>query len=263
MERKTLVHLENVSWIRNKKYLLKNLTWKINKGENWILFGPNGSGKTSLLKMLLGYIFPTSGKLYILDGHAGRVNFFDIRKKIGLVSTALESLIHPADLAIEVIISGQDGATRLWHEPSREVLRKAVELSKMLEIKDCLEMEYGLLSQGEKKKILIARALIVEPRLLVLDEPCESLDIGAREDFLKILEKIHEQPNPPSIIHATHRTEEITRIFNNILLLKEGQKFSEGKIQDVLTSGTLSKLFETPLELMEKKQRYFCLAKNI
>lgn len=254
---KEIISVDKVSFRRGKKRILKNINWKVHEGEHYVVFGPNASGKTTLLKLVTGYLWPTKGKISVFGKAFGTVNLSELRKKIGWISTSLEWLIYDEDPALEIVLSGKSASTRLWKKATSKDSRKAERLLKMLKCGDIPERPYGVLSQGERKKVLIARSLMSEPELLILDEPCEGLDLLSREKFLEDISALSRLKKSPTIIFVTHHVEEILNIFNKILLLKEGSVFSDGPIEQVLNSKNISRLFGLKLEIKKKKGRHF------
>ncbi len=252
-----LIKAHNVEYMQRNNPIIKNISWEMKRKQNWVLFGPNGSGKTTFLRMITGYIRPSSGKLSVLGKEIGHTNLPRLRKKIGWVSSSLESLIHKNDPVLEIVVAGFTGSTRMWEKPDEKYIQKAKRSLLDLGItENKFFLKYGLLSQGEQKKVLIARALVLEPELLILDEPCEGLDIGARETFLSDLERLDRIKQNVSILLVTHHVEEIIPIFQKILILKEGMVYKSGDIKQVLTSNCLSVLFGIHIELRQHNQRF-------
>ena len=252
----SVIELDSVGYRRKEQYILREITWNIKPGENWVLFGPNGSGKTTLLKILTGYIHPSEGVAHVLGERIGRTNLPELRKRIGWISTSITDLIHVDDPAIEIVLAGVEASTRLWFNPTLGHEARAKELLIQLGCLSTQNKPYGVLSQGEQKKVLIARALMNEPGLLILDEPCEGLDIASREQFLRDLLKLDSITPRPTIIFVSHYVEEILPFFTHILLLKRGNVFHSGTIQSLMNSEILSSLFEIPLEVTAKEKRY-------
>jgi iron complex transport system ATP-binding protein len=252
----SIIELDSVSYRRKEQYLFRNISWRIRPGENWVLFGPNGSGKTTLLKLITGYIHPSEGVAHVLGERIGRTNLPELRKQIGWISTSITDLIHDDDPAIEIVLAGAKASTRLWFTPTLEHEARANDLLIQLGCVSILNKPYGILSQGEQKKILIARALMNEPSLLILDEPCEGLDIASREQFLRDILKLESITPRPTIIFVSHYVEEILPFFTHILYLKQGNLFHSGTLQALMNSEMLSSLFEIPLEVSVKEKRY-------
>ncbi|QCJ42116.1 ABC transporter ATP-binding protein [Bacillus sp. S3] len=243
-----VVQLENISLKRDGKSILQDIQWDIKKGENWVLFGLNGSGKTAILNLLNAYNFPTEGKITVLGMEFGKTYLGEkLRKQIGFISSSLQEKFHPGDNGFEVVLSGAFATIGLYEMPTDEMRRKA---SKLLEDLGCIEYanrNYETLSQGEKQRVLIGRALMADPALLIFDEPTNGLDFIAREHLLDSIERISGSPDAPTMIYVTHHAEEILPVFNKSLLLKEGQVFAKGNTKDMISSEQLSQFFQMPV----------------
>jgi len=253
---KLVVQLENVSLIRDGKWILQDITWEIEKGEHWVLFGLNGSGKTAILNLLNAYYFPTKGKITVLDLEFGKTYLGEkLRKQIGFVSASLQEKFHPDDNAFEVVLSGAYASIGLYETPTDNIREKAIALLEELGCIEYANRNYSTLSQGEKQRVLIARALMADPSLLILDEPTNGLDFIAREQLLESVERIINNPNGPTIIYVTHHVEEILPAFNKTLLLKKGQVFAAGETKRMITSKTLSEYFNLPVKVRWENER--------
>lgn len=253
---KHVFQLSNVSYLREDRIILDHIDWTVDPGEHWIVFGPNGSGKTTLLRILNGYIWPTTGNVEVLGERFGDADIPTLRKSIGWVSKSLENLIHEEDPAIEIVLAGSFAGTVLWQEVDDRAEGKARMLMVQLGLIDESEKAYRVLSQGEQMKVLIARALMAKPRLLVLDEPCEGLDIASKEQLLKDLPRL-AAIDGLTILMVTHHVEEIRSPFFKILVLKAGIVFARGSIETVITSETLSALFDMDIEVEQVAGRYY------
>jgi len=253
---KLVLQLENISLKRGETWILKDVNWQIEKGQNWILFGLNGAGKTSLLNLLNAYYFPTIGKISVLGMEFGKTYLAErLRKQIGFVSSSLQQKFHQDDNAFEVVLSGAFASIGLYETPTDEMRKKAVTLLDQLGCLDYANRDYETLSQGEKQRILIARALMAEPPLLILDEPTYGLDFIAREKLLESIEEISKSPNAPTMIYVTHHVEEILPVFNKTLLLKDGQVFASGDTAEMISSKQLSLFFELPVSVLWTNNR--------
>ncbi|MHA1681951.1 MAG: ABC transporter ATP-binding protein [Promethearchaeota archaeon] len=248
--------LNRVSYKRKGSYLLDDISWRVKENENWAIIGPNGAGKTTLFKILAGYLFPSEGSVTIFG--ETRINFPELRKSVGWMSTALESYIHFQDRAIEIVASGVFGGTRLWHDVGPGVLDGARTVLDALNV-DGVQVgrkPYGVLSQGEQKKVLIARALITGPRMLILDEPCAGLDICAREYLLRDLEAYMNNNPRLQILYSTHHVDEIRPFFQKVLLMKNGKKHACGPVPEMINTNMLSRLFGTGIKVENENGRY-------
>lgn len=251
-----IIQLENTCLKRDGAWILENINWKVNKGEHWVIFGLNGAGKTALLNVLNAYEFPTKGKVKVLNKEFGKTMLGeDLRKKIGLVSSSLQQKFYPTDNAFEIVLSGAFASIGLYEVPSEENREKAISLLKELGCYEYADRLYETLSQGERQRVLIARALMSDPEILILDEPTNGLDFIAREALLETVERIGESKNGPTILYVTHHVEEILPIFQKTLLLRKGRVFASGKTIDMISSSTLSSFFELPVEVIWNHNR--------
>ncbi len=251
-----MLSISNVRYVRGDKVILNGITWQVQRGEHWVIFGPNSSGKTTLLRAINGYVWPTEGQVQVLGETFGETDLSELRKRIGWVSRSLESLEHDEDPAIEIVMAGAFAGTVLWQDVGEPDKARAIELLTQVGIAGSATRPYGLLSQGEQKKVLIARALMARPGLIVLDEPCEGLDMASKERFLDDLVRIASARDAPAIIMVTHHVDEILPFFTNVLVLKNGRVFACGTTHEVITSRMLSDLFGLPIEVGENGGRF-------
>lgn len=251
-----VIELENVSLIKDGEEILHNVTWKVNEGEHWVLFGLNGAGKSVILSLLNGYYYPTKGTVRVLNYEFGKVDIREkIRRKIGLVSSSLQEKLYKTDNAYEIVLSGAFTSIGLYETPTDEMREKAITLMKQLGCFKYANRNYGLLSQGEKQRVLIARALMNEPKILILDEPTNGLDFVAREQLLETIEQIAQKENGPNLIYVTHHVDEILPEFKKILLLRKGKVYETGDTKEIINSETFSDFFEMPVEVIWKNNR--------
>jgi iron complex transport system ATP-binding protein len=248
--------LEEVSFVRRRRLILDRINWRIAPGSHWVLLGANGSGKTTLLQLLAGYLWPSEGRLTVLGHPFGRVDLRELRRSIGWVGSFLQAQIPPAQLPLDLVVSGKYASLGLFAQPTAEDHRQALELAAQLHCAHVLETPYGMLSQGEKQRFLLARALIHQPRLLILDEPCAGLDLPAREQLLQTLERLGRGPHGPTMILVTHHLEEIMPVWSHVLLLKQGRCVAQGEKEAVLVSDLLTAAFEFPLTVTRDGERY-------
>lgn len=237
--------------------ILKDVTWRVQAGEHWCLAGLNGSGKTTLLNLINGYIWPTTGSISVLGKKFGECDLRELRRQIGWVSTSLQERLHGHELAERIVLSGKFASIGLYEQPDQTDVGQAAALLSFLGCEELRKRTYATLSQGERQKVLIARALMASPRLLILDEPCTGLDLIAREQVLSMIRKITEQPDAPTLIYVTHHIEEILPCFTHTLLLKNGEVYTTGRTPEVLTTERLSHFYETPVEIQQKSGRYW------
>lgn len=252
---KEIVHMEDVSLIRNGKTVLKDINWQIHQGEHWALIGLNGAGKTTLLNILNGYMWPTTGNVRVLERRFGETDIRQLRKAIGWVSSALQERIRGSSIVEDIIMSGKFSSFGLYDEVTEKDKKEAYRIMEQLDILYLKGRMYQTCSQGEQQRILIGRALMNEPELLILDEPTNGLDFIARESLLHSIQQLMLKDNSPTIIFVTHHTEEILPEFTNTLLLRKGTVFAEGKTKDVLTNELLTNFFNQPAHLHWQNNR--------
>lgn len=258
-----VLDLEKVSLKRGGAWILKDIDWKIRKGEHWVLFGLNGAGKTAILKMLNAYYFPTCGNVTVVGKEFGKTPLGEqLRTKIGFVSSSIQQMFYPSDSAYQIILSGAFASIGLYETPTDEMRNKAVSLLEKLGCMDYADRGYETLSQGERQRVLIARALMANPELLILDEPATGLDFLARESLLETIGEIAVQPDAPTLIYVTHHLEEILPVFDKTLFLRRGEVFASGDTKDMITSHRLSEFFELPVDIIWQNNRPLLSKKN-
>lgn len=248
--------LRDLRVLRGGVSILHNVSWEVAKGQHWVLLGANGSGKSSLLSALSGYLPPTLGSCSVLGQHFGQSDWRDLRAKLGIVSAALASLMHPEEPAARTVLTGRDGGIDLWGPVTKTEREEALLWLDKVEAQDLADRPWGVLSQGERQRVLIARALIRSPKLLILDEPCAGLDPVAREALLAFLGRLIRRKNGTSVVLVTHHVEEILPEFTHALLLHGGTVAATGPIGSTLTEPNLSKIFNAPLKLTKRAGRY-------
>jgi len=258
-----MIDIKNVSWRRQGKEILRDVSWEVKKGEHWAVLGLNGAGKTTLLNMVNGYIWPTTGEVSVLGNQFGKVDIHQLRRSIGWVSSSLGERINGRHTVEDIVVSGKFASVGLvFAEPKAGDFDKASELMTMLGIDYAYGRPYEKCSQGEKQKILIARGLMAEPKLLILDEPTTGLDFIAKEDLLQTIEQIAKAEDAPTIIFVTHHIEEVLPTFSHMLLLENGTVFAEGLREDVLTSADMSRLYDREIQVDWHNNRAWMTLKN-
>lgn len=251
-----LLDVSKLHVTRGRMAILRDVSWRVTKGEHWAILGANGSGKTTLLKTLTGYMTPTSGELSLLGGRYGACDWRDLRLHVGVVTSAFAAAIPPAELALDTVISGKFAQLDLWHRVSPRDSRTAARWLRFVGLGPLADREWAYLSQGERQRVLIARALMASPRILILDEPCAGLDPVAREHFLRFLDRLARRRSAPALVLVTHHAEEIVPAFTHALLLRRGRVLASGPRRSILTSTNLSAAFGAPLRLGRRGERY-------
>lgn len=251
-----IVELNDIRFVRNGTPILDGISWRIDPGQHWALLGANGSGKTTLLKILTGYEWPTSGTVCVLGQPFGQCDIRELRKTIGWVSSSLEHRIPPRLTASRVVASGIDasiGVYRAYTADEEGAVQSALDEMGVVALS---ERHYGLLSQGEQQRVIIARALVAKPRLLILDEPCAGLDPAARHHFLSDLAELALRDSSPTVVVVTHHVEEIGAWTKCTLALRNGAVAAQGPTAQVVTSETLSRVFDLPCDVRKVKGVY-------
>lgn len=244
------ITLENVTLSRQNKTLLKDITWKVNKGEHWAILGLNGSGKTSLLKLITAEYWTSQGSVEVLGNKFGGTDISNMRTKIGIVGSFIAERLSPHMLAEKIVLTGKYKSSILYTEYGEKELNEARQMLISIGGEHLLGRIYASLSQGEKQLLLIARSLMEEPEILILDEATSGLDLFAREKLLRQIEQITTLPKAPTILYVTHHAEEITRSFTHVLLLKKGQIIAEGLKNEVLTETILSDFYDQKVSIV-------------
>lgn len=242
--------LTNVSLEGQNKKLLNNVTWQVNKGEHWAILGLNGSGKTSLLKLITAEYWTSQGSVEVLGNQFGGTDISNIRTKIGIVGSFIAERLSPHMLAEKIVLTGKYKSSILYTEYGEKELEEARQMLISIGGEHLLGRIYASLSQGEKQLLLIARSLMESPEILILDEATSGLDLFAREKLLTQIEQITSLPNAPTIIYVTHHAEEITRSFTHVLLLKKGNIIAKGPKNEVLTEEILSDFYDQPVSIV-------------
>lgn len=250
-----VIEMKHIYWSRNNKAILKDINWQVRKGEHWAVLGLNGSGKSTILNIINGYIWPSKGQISVLGHPFGKVDLRELRKSIGWVSSSLQEKLYSGIATQDVVISGKFASIGLYDQPTEEDHERATSLMHDLSCFHLYDRVYDSCSQGEKQKILIARALMASPQLLILDEPCNGLDFISRESLLESINQIAIGENAPTILLVTHHVEEITPVFNRTLLIRNGQVFAKGTTKELLNRERLSEFFNTPIDVKWKNER--------
>lgn len=257
-----ILEIDNVSVRRGDKNILGPLNWQVLEGQRWVVLGPNGAGKTTLLQVCSSLIHPTIGNIRILGEQLGKVDVFELRTRIGLTSSALVEQLPSDELVIDVVLTAAYAMLGRWQEKyDLWDESRAMALLTALGVRELGERHFGSLSDGEKKRVQIARALMADPELLLLDEPASSLDLGGREDFLKRIEIFAKDPLAPATVIVTHHIEEIPSGTTHALLLKDGTVVAQGVIDTVITDENLSHAYGLPISVQSEGGRFFARAR--
>ncbi len=255
-----LLELRDVTYALNGRTILDRVSWSVREGEHWAVLGANGAGKTSLLKMVCGDIWPNRGGEVYRNGE-DLLDLGVLRRSIGWVASTLLREIPRRETVLDTVISGKYAQLGLWRPsdgaPEGDDVSAAGAMLAELGCGWLAARTFGTLSQGEQQKVLICRALMAAPYLLILDEPCAGMDPGARETFLSALFSLGKQRSLPALIFVTHHPEEILPIFTRTLILKEGRVMKQGPTGEILTSGTMEQLYGASLSLVRKNGRYW------
>jgi len=248
-----VLELHDVSLVLEGTRVLRHMDWTIRKGQHWAVIGPNGAGKTSLLRVVNGYLWPTKGHATVLGNRFGACDLREVRKLIGFASSFMSEKTPPELTALQIVLSGRFASIGLYDHPSAREVRMARSLLRKTGCLQLARKAYHTLSQGEKQRIVIARALMNSPKLLILDESCAGLDLDAREDLLNRLDALG---TGATLIFATHRVEEISPVFTHALLIKNGTTVACGPKNKALTSKNLTKTFRHKVTVARSKGRY-------
>ncbi|WP_046501834.1 ABC transporter ATP-binding protein [Streptomyces odonnellii] len=243
-----VLELVDVSVVRDGRALVDDVSWSVKEGERWVILGPNGAGKTTLLSLSSSYLFPTTGSVTILGDRLGKVDVFELRPRIGIAGVAMAEKLPKRQTVLQTVLTAAYGMTATWREDYDEVdEQRARAFLDRLGMTEYLDRRFGTLSEGERKRTLIARAMMTDPELLLLDEPAAGLDLGGREDLVRRLGRLARDPYAPSMIMVTHHVEEIAPGFTHVLMIRQGKVLAAGPMETELTSRNLSLCFGLPL----------------
>ncbi len=257
-----VVRMSGVAVRRGGAVLLEDVDWTVEEDERWAVLGPNGAGKTTLLQVAAALLHPSAGEVELLGHQLGAVDVFELRPRIGFASAALAQRVPARERVVDVVVSAGWSVLGRWRESyARADLDRAGALLHRLGVGGLVERTYGTLSEGERKRVQIARALMTDPELLLLDEPAAGLDLGGREDLLRRLTLLAEDPDAPASVMVTHHVEELPPGTTHVLLLRGGRVVAAGPTPSTLTAANLETTFGLPLELERAGERWFARAR--
>lgn len=253
-----LIDFRRVTLRRGGRALVGPVDWQVELDERWVVIGPNGAGKTSLLRMAAAMEFPSSGTAVVLGERLGRADMAELRQRIGLSSSVLAQRIPDEELVRDVVVSAGYAVLGRWREQYDAVdYLRALDTLESVGAEHLADRTYGTLSEGERKRVLIARALMTDPELLLLDEPAAGLDLGGREELVARLADLAADPDAPALVLVTHHVEEVPPGFSHCLILSEGKVLAAGLLRDVLTAENLSAAFGQSIAVDVIDGRYF------
>lgn len=258
----SILSFENVSYIRDKKQILSEVSWTVEPGENWAVMGLNASGKSSLIKLIMAEQWKTSGNLTVLGCEFGRDEIPALRQKIAIVGSFIAERFSHGIRAENLVYTGKFNSSMLYKPFTDEELDEARELMRQVGAEKLIGRTYANLSQGEKQLLLIARSLMIKPDILILDEATNGLDLFAKERLLDRLHEITSMQNAPTLLYITHHPDEITADFDKVLLLRRGQVIQAGKRDAILTDTVLSDFYESPVSIQNFQGKRFVIPRN-
>ncbi|WP_454138356.1 ABC transporter ATP-binding protein [Microbacterium paulum] len=248
---------------RNARNIVDHVDWTVTDDQRWVVLGPNGAGKTTVLQLAATLLHPTSGTVTVLDEQLGRTDVFELRPRIGFASSAMAKRVPPEETVLDVVLTAAFSVLGRWNEEYETIdERRARRVLGEWKLDQLAERTFGTLSDGEQKRVQIARAVMTDPELLLLDEPTASLDLGAREELLGLLGGYAQAPTTPAMVMVTHHVEEIPLGFTHVLLLRDGGVVAAGPIDETLTAQNLSVTFGMPIALSSDGGRFAARATN-
>jgi iron complex transport system ATP-binding protein len=253
---RNVLEVSSLSLKRGGTKILRDVSWRVTRGQHWVILGANGSGKTSLLSALTGYLMPTAGDILLLGQRYGESDWRELRKRVGLVSSSVRQMMSDDEPALESVISGKFAMIELWGRVTRSDRARATKLLRQVECAYLADRPWRVLSQGERQRVLIGRALMAKPGLLILDEPCAGLDPAAREHFLRFLQRLGRGKHAPTLVLVTHHVEEIMPVFSHVLILKNGRALAAGRKSKTLKPEILSEALNARVKLKQLRGRF-------
>ena len=248
---------------RNARDIVSHLDWTVSDDERWVVLGPNGAGKTTVLQLADTLLHPTSGTVTILGEQLGRTDVFELRPRIGFASSAMARRVPPEETVLDVVLTAAYSVVGRWREDYDDIdERRALRVLAEWRLDHLADRTFGTLSDGEQKRVQIARSVMTDPELLLLDEPTASLDLGAREELLALLSGYAQAPTTPAMVMVTHHVEEIPVGFTHVLLLRDGEIVASGPLSEALTAENLSTTFGVDITLTQDAGRYAARASS-
>jgi len=242
---------------RNGRNIVDELSWTVEDDQRWVILGSNGAGKTTLLQLADTLMHPTSGTVTIMGEQLGRTDVFELRPRIGFASSAMAKRVPPEETVLNVVLTAAYSVLGRWNEDYEDIdERRALRVLAEWKLDHLVDRTFGTLSDGEQKRVQIARAVMTDPELLLLDEPTASLDLGAREELLQLLGGYAQAPTTPAMVMVTHHVEEIPVGFTHVLLIRDGAVVASGPIRETLTAEALTEAFGLPIALSEEGGRF-------
>ena len=252
-----VLQFTDVTLTRNGTTILDGVSWAVDSAERWVILGPNGAGKTTLLQLAAAQTNPSRGTVQVLDAVLGKVDVFDVRPRIGFASTAMAKRIPANEAVLDVVLTAAYSVTGRWNEQYEELdVRRANRVLAEWRLDHLADRRFGDLSDGEQKRVQIARSVMTDPELLLLDEPAASLDLGAREELLQLLGGYASAPAAPGMVMVTHHLEEIPVGFTHALLLRKGRVIAAGPLAETITAERIEETFGLPVEVTERDGRF-------
>ncbi|MGN6206871.1 ABC transporter ATP-binding protein [Humibacter sp.] len=259
----TVLSFNSVSVVRDGNAILDQVDWTVTADQRWVILGPNGAGKTTLVQLAAAASHPTSGTVDVLDEELGKADLAELKPRIGYASSALAKRIPKRETVLDVVLTAAYSVTGRWNEEYEEIdTRRARRVLAEWKLESLTDRAFGTLSDGEQKRVQIARSVMTDPELLILDEPAASLDLGSREELVTLLGGYASDSRSPAMIMVTHHAEEIPTGFTHVLLLKAGKVVAAGPLDETLTAEKLSETFGLPIEVSSDRGRYTARART-
>jgi iron complex transport system ATP-binding protein len=252
-----VIDLNNITVLREGRAIVNNVDWQVDSDQRWVIIGPNGAGKTTLLRVAAAQIHPSSGQATVLGERLGEINVFDLRTRIGFASSALASHIPNSETVLNAVMTAAYAVTGRWNEKYDDIdERRARRVLAEWNLSELADRAFGTLSDGERKRTQIARAVMADPELLLLDEPVASLDLAAREQTISTIGQYAQSPYAPAIVMVTHHLEEIPAGFTHAMIVVDGEVYAAGTIESTLTSDKISEAFGFSMIVSQESGRY-------